>query len=155
MACAVLAMIGLGLGASHALAATLIVKVESVSPRGGNLRVALYDRTSYAGHDADPVADRVVNAEAPETIVELDGVAPGTYAVKMFQDINRNGRFDTNVIGLPGEPFGFSNDARPLFDQPSFDAAKFTIGTGTRTITIRLRHWFSDNRKTTPGRSLT
>jgi len=148
MACAALALIWLGLGASPTLAATLVVTVEAVSPRGGNLRVALYDRTSYAGHDADPVADRVVNAVAPETIIEFDDIDPGTYAVKMFQDINRNGRFDTNVIGLPAEPFGFSNDARPLFDQPSFDAAKFTIGTGKRTITIRLRHWFSDNRKT-------
>jgi len=148
MARAALALFWLGLAASHALAATLIVKIEAVSPRGGNLRVALYDNTSYEGHDADPVADRVVNAVAPETIVEFDGVAPGTYAIKMFQDVNRNGKFDMNVIGLPGEPFGFSNDARPLFDQPSFDAAKFTIGSSKRTIMIRLRHWFSDNRKT-------
>jgi len=143
MARAALALFWLGLAASHALAATLIVKIEAVSPRGGNLRVALYDNTSYEGHDADPVADRVVNAVAPETIVEFDGVAPGTYAIKMFQDVNRNGKFDLNVIGLRGEPFGFSNDARPLFDQPPFDAAKFTIGSGKRTIMIRLRHWFS------------
>lgn len=153
MARDVLAAIWFGLGASHALAATLIVKVEAVSLRGGNLRVALYDRTSYEGHDADPVADKVVNAVAPEPIVEFDGVAPGTYAIKMFQDINRNGQFDMNVIGLPGEPFGFSNDARPLFDQPSFDAAKFTIGNGRRMITIRLRHWFSNNQTTSVASS--
>src|ERR1051325_1839361 len=122
-------------------AATLVVKVEAVSPKGGNLRVAVYDRTSYEGHDADPVVDKVVNAVGPEMTVEFDDLPPGTYAIKMFQDLNRNGEFDTNFLGLPAEPFGFSNYARPLFDQPSFDAAKFTVQ-DRRTLTIRLKHWF-------------
>lgn len=155
MARGALVVILFWVGASHALTDALIVKVEAVSPRGGNLRAALYDRTSYEGHYADPVADRVVNAVAPETIVEFDGVAPGTYAIKMFQDINRNGQFDMNVIGLPREPFGFSNDARPLFDQPSFDEAKFAIGDGRRRVIIRLRQWFSNNQKIASGASPT
>src|SRR5689334_21238076 len=100
-------------------AATLDVKVEAVSTKGGNLRVAVYDRTSYEGHDADPVVDKVVNAVGPEMTVEFDDLPPSTYAIKMFQDLNRNGEFDTNFLGLPAEPFGFSNDARPLFDQPA------------------------------------
>src|SRR5258706_11946671 len=95
-------------------AATLIVRVEGVSPNGGNVRVALYDRDSYAGHEADPRADKVVTAIAPETVVQFDDLPAGTYAIKMFQDVNRNGEFDMNWIGLPKEPIGLSNDARPL-----------------------------------------
>ena len=131
----------LGSSAAGASAATLTVKVEAVSPRGGNLRVALYDQKSYEGHDSDPLADKVVNAVAPEIVVEFGDLPPGTYAIKTFQDINRNGEFDMNFIGLPAEPFGFSNNARPLFDQPSFDATKFVVR-DRRTITIRLQHWF-------------
>ena len=133
----------LGESLSAAFAATLIVRVEAVSPKGGTLRVALYDRSSYDGHDSDPVADKVVNAIAPETTVEFANLPAGTYAIKMFQDINRNGAFDMD-FGLPAEPFGFSNNAHPLFDQPSFDSTKFTVKDGRQMISIRLQHWLSE-----------
>jgi uncharacterized protein (DUF2141 family) len=119
--------------------ATLIVKVEKVSPRGGDVRVALYTRTSYPLDSADPVIDAVVPARPGETIVTLQGIKPGTYAVKLFQDFNRNGEFDMNWLGLPLEKFGFSNDARPMFSEPPFDATKFELRPGTNTITIHLQ----------------
>jgi uncharacterized protein (DUF2141 family) len=119
--------------------ATLIVKVEKVSPRGGDVRVALYTRASYPLDNADPVTDAVVPAKPGETIVILSGIKPGEYAVKLFQDFNRNGRFDMNWFGLPLEKYGFSNDARPTFSEPSFDATKFDLRQGTNTITIHLQ----------------
>lgn len=125
--------------ASAAPLATLIVKVEKVSPRGGDLRVALYTRDSYPIDNADPVSDAVVAAKPGETLVTLTGIKPGTYAVKLFQDFNRNGAFDMNWLGLPLEKYGFSNDARPMFSEPSFDATKFELRPGTNTITIHLQ----------------
>lgn len=117
--------------------ATLIVKVEKVSPRGGNVRVALYNAQNYDG-DRDPVTDKVVPAITGETIVTLENLKPGIYAVKMFQDFNKNGEFDMNWIGLPIEKYGFSNDASPTFSEPSFDATKFEIKPGSNTIVIHL-----------------
>ena len=118
--------------------ASLTVKIEKVSPRGGNVRVALYNAQNYAG-DHDPVADKVAPAHAGETIVTLENLAPGTYAVKMFQDFNKNGEFDTSWLGLPLEKYGFSNDAHPTFSEPSFDATKFELRPGANTITIHLQ----------------
>jgi uncharacterized protein (DUF2141 family) len=125
---------------AHAAAlAMLIVKVEKVSPRGGDLRVALYTAQNYAADNADPVQDAVVPARPGETVVTLSDLKPGTYAVKLFQDFNRNGQFDMNWLGLPLEKFGFSNDAHPTFTEPSFDATKFELRPGTNTITIHLQ----------------
>jgi uncharacterized protein (DUF2141 family) len=117
----------------------LTIKLEKVSPMGGDVRVALYNEASYSADDADPVIDAVVPAHAGETIVVLKPVKPGVYAVKMFQDFNRNGKFDMNWLGLPIEKYGFSNDARPTFSEPSFDAAKFELRPGANTITITLQ----------------
>lgn len=118
--------------------ATLTVKVEKVSPRGGNVRVALYNQQNYSG-DQDPVADKVVPAVTGETIVTLENLKPGIYAVKMFQDFNRNGKFDMTWLGLPAEKYGFSNDAYPTFSEPSFDATRFELRPGANTITIHLQ----------------
>jgi uncharacterized protein (DUF2141 family) len=126
------------LAISPACAATLVIKVEKVSPRGGDLRVALYNQQDYAG-DQDPVTDKVVPAHPGETVVTMENVKPGIYAVKLFQDFNRNGQFDMNWMGLPLEKYGFSNDAHPTFSEPPFDATKFELRPGTNTITIHLQ----------------
>jgi uncharacterized protein (DUF2141 family) len=116
----------------------LTIKVEKVSARGGDVRVALYTEANYAG-DQPAVVDAVVTARPGETIVVMPAVKPGIYAIKLFQDFNRNGEFDMNWIGLPLEKYGFSNDARPTFSEPPFDATKFDLHAGANTIVIHLQ----------------
>ena len=119
--------------------ANLTIKVESVSDKGGDMRVALYTADTWEDDNSKPVIDGVVPATAPETIVNLRNIAPGTYGLKAFQDFNRNGEFDFNFLHLPAEKYGFSNDATPAFSDPAFDRAKFTLRPGENTITIHLR----------------
>lgn len=119
--------------------ATLTIRVLKVSPHGGDIRAALYDQASYPNDDADPVKDAVVPAKLPETVVTMTGLVPGTYAVKLFQDFNRNGKFDMTWFGIPIEKYGFSNDARPIFTEPDFERTKFNLSPGANTIIIHLQ----------------
>jgi|SRR2546423_8945403 len=119
--------------------ATLTVMVQKVSSHGGDLRLAVYDRGHWDDDDAPPIKDEVVPADAPETTVTFQGLKPGIYGLKMFQDFNRNGKFDFTWLGLPAEKYGFSNDARAMFGEPSFDSAKFNLLPGPNTMTLHLR----------------
>jgi uncharacterized protein (DUF2141 family) len=119
--------------------ASLTVKVERVSARGGDVRLALYDQASWPNDDADPVADLVVPAIAPETIATFKSVKPGVYGLKLFQDENRNGRFDFTWLGLPAERYGFSNDAHPFFSEPGFSRTRFKLSAGANTIIVHLQ----------------
>ncbi len=122
---------------SAACAATLTVHVQNVSPKGGIVSLAVFTAANYHNDD-HPTATRDVVAVAPETDIRIDGLRPGVYAVKMMQDINRNGKFDTSWIGLPEEPYGFSNDAEPGLDEPDFARASFRVGEGDTVIAIHL-----------------
>ncbi|MDE2111006.1 MAG: DUF2141 domain-containing protein [Alphaproteobacteria bacterium] len=122
-----------------ASAATLTVRVEKINKKGGDLHVALYNEVLWPNDDAKPIADRIVPAVAPETSVVFEHVAPGVYGVKTYQDINRNGRFDQNWLGLPEEPYGFSGDARPILSEPGFNRTKFTVSDGDNEIVIHLQ----------------
>jgi uncharacterized protein (DUF2141 family) len=122
-------------------AAVLTVKVDHISSRGGNLRLALYDRKSFSDDNADPVADRVVPAVPYSVSVTFDGVPPGSYAIKMFQDANKNEKFDFNWLGIPAERYGFSNNAKPNWmrlSAPSFDAARIELKPGANWTEIWL-----------------
>jgi uncharacterized protein (DUF2141 family) len=67
------------------------------------------------------------------------GVAPGTYAVALFHDENGNGKLDTNVLGIPIEGVGVSNNKRPVLGPPKWDDAKFEVA-GDTTLAINLRY---------------
>jgi uncharacterized protein (DUF2141 family) len=51
-------------------------------------------------------------------------VEAGAYAISIFQDENRNGELDSNFIGIPKEPYGFSNNLKKM-RPPSFEEALF------------------------------
>jgi uncharacterized protein (DUF2141 family) len=120
-------------------AATLTVTVMKVDPKGGTLRLSLYDEFTWLKSEDQPQASANVPAVAPETVVTLTDIKPGIYGVKLFQDANNDGKFDQNFIGLPLERYGFSRDARPFLSEPGFDRTKFTIRDGENAITIHLQ----------------
>ena len=79
-----------------------------------------------------------IAAQAGSVKASFANLAEGEYAVSVIHDLNRNGKLDSNLIGIPVEPFGFSNDAKGTFGPPAFDQAKFKLGVAHKTITVRL-----------------
>lgn len=126
--------------AAEAGNADLVIRIENVDPKGGMLRLGLYDEAQYPDDDATPVASADVKAEAGETTVTLHNIVPGIYAIEAFQDINQNGKMDTTWFGYPLEPFGFSRDARPHFHKPRFSQVKFAVVAGENYQTLHLQH---------------
>ena len=51
-----------------------------------------------------------------------------------------NDRTDSNFLGIPREPYGFSRDAKPILSKPGFDDVKFTIAAGENSQTLRLQN---------------
>jgi len=120
--------------------ANLTIRVENVLPAGGILRLGLYDAARYPDDDSKPIASADVTAVAGETVITLHGIPPGTYAIQTFQDVNANDKMDTSWLGLPLEPFGFSQDATPFLSKPSFDDVKFTLAAGDNSQVIHLQN---------------
>jgi uncharacterized protein (DUF2141 family) len=75
-------------------------------------------------------------------MVEIAQVPPGEYAVQAFHDVTDAGRVHQNLLGIPREPIGFSNDAPVRLKGPRFEDAAFIVGQDVRRITLRLRRLF-------------
>ena len=63
---------------------------------------------------------------------------PGRYGFNVYHDVDGDGKMKTNVIGIPKEPIGPSNDAKGRFGPPKFDDAAVEIGEGPETVPINL-----------------
>ncbi|HYG91861.1 MAG TPA: DUF2141 domain-containing protein [Azospirillum sp.] len=121
---------------AHALDLTVVV--DGVDPAKGPLMVGLFDRADL--FDRAPatqnqaIAGLRVEPGGGRVSVALTGLPPGRYAAAVFQDRDRNGTLDTNLLGIPSEPYGFSTKAG--LGRPSFDAASADSATGTLRVRI-------------------
>ena len=62
-------------------------------------------------------------------------VAPGTCALALYQDVNDDGKPDTNFNGEPLEPWGMSNNPRVSGRSPTWNEARFDLPSeGTRLV---------------------
>lgn len=107
--------------------ATLHVEVTGVEEDRGVVIIALLD--SEESYDSEDRAARSANVTPAggRATASFEGLPFGTYAIKVVHDANNNGRLDTNFVGIPKEPFGFSNDAMGRFGPPGFDDASFAV----------------------------
>ena len=56
-----------------------------------------------------------------------------------MHDLNGNGELDANFLGMPREPWAFSNNAVGRRGPAKWEDAKFEISADT-TLEIRLNH---------------
>jgi len=68
-----------------------------------------------------------VPASGESVEADFSGLQPGEYAVAIYQDENNNGKLDKNLLGMPKEKYGFSNNASGSFGPPTFDDAKVRL----------------------------
>jgi uncharacterized protein (DUF2141 family) len=66
-------------------------------------------------------------------------LAPGEWAVALTQDTNDNAKFDKNLLGIPTEPYAFSNNIRPRVSAPTFQECKFMVSGPGQVVSIALK----------------
>ncbi len=60
-------------------------------------------------------------------------------AIALLQDLNNNGKLDTNLLGIPKEPYAFSNNIKPVFSAPKFQQYSFEFAKENQLISISLK----------------
>jgi len=119
--------------------ATMSVEMILNKPdAGGVLRLALCpNKEAYDSEKG--CRTKSVDAVGRSVRCVFTDVLPGTYAVKVFHDINSDSELNTSWIGWPQEPYGFSNDAPVNTGPPPFRLAAIKMGEKAITIRIALR----------------
>ena len=89
----------------------------------------------------DAASYRVTVPAGAKVNLHFEGVKPGTYAIALLHDENRNGRADRALTMIPKEGYGFSRDAPVRMGPPEFREAAFAVGSNAVHQTIRMRYW--------------
>lgn len=133
------AAVGLVAAAHPAWAATdLTVRVVGLQAPLGAVGCSLFRDAVGFPMDNAGARQQWLPARAEGVICRFEGVAPGRYAVAIGHDRNDNRRVDTNLVGLPTEPWGVSNNVRPTLRAPRWDEAAFVVPVDAKEHSITI-----------------
>jgi uncharacterized protein (DUF2141 family) len=124
-------------GLARAETAPLTVTFEGLRTPAGAVMVALYDSEAAFDRGGKPVRAMAVPVSGPTARADFE-LPAGRYGLKVFHDLDGDGRMGTNPFGIPTEPFAFSNNARGVMGPPKWTEAGFDVGPGAAAQTITL-----------------
>jgi uncharacterized protein (DUF2141 family) len=106
--------------------ASLQVTVQNVSSSKGKVLFALFNQENgFPGNAKKAFLIRETASVKGSVKIAFDNIPAGTYALSVFHDANNDGELNTNLLGIPKEDYGFSNNARPGYRAPTFKEAAF------------------------------
>jgi uncharacterized protein (DUF2141 family) len=121
-----------------AVSGEIVVHLDDVPNSKGTLIATLVNSDDAWNFKAPPVQEKRVHAMKGNMELKFENVTPGIYAISIHHDANDNGKFDTNVIGIPTEGYGYSNNAHPM-RRARFDEARFEVKAENLALEIILR----------------
>lgn len=111
---------------SNAQAQTLTFEITSLASKNGVVHCLLFSSPEGFPSEAQRAMKKVaVPLEELRATCEFADIPAGTYALSVWLDTNANGRLDSNLIGVPREPVGASNNAEGRMGPPRFEEAAF------------------------------
>ncbi len=118
-----------------ARADTLSIAISNVHKAEGTVMLQILSESEFKDNST-PTASFMQRATIGEMQFSAT-LAAGTYALRIMHDVNDNGEKDANFVGIPSEPWAFSNNATGNFGPPSWEDVQFEVS-GDTTQTIRL-----------------
>ena len=112
---------------------SLTVEIVGLESDKGKVFVALLDK-----HEKD-VMDQSSKITDHACTLTFNNVKDDQYAIRFFHDENGDGELDTNILGIPKEGFGFSNDAMGKFGPKDFSEWLFEVS-GNTTIKMTAKY---------------
>ncbi len=120
-------------------AADLTVEIEGIRAQSGIVQVALIGSGEAWDGKGKPAGFTGGPPDGDATLtLNFADLAPGSYALRVMHDENGNGKLDTNVVGMPTEGYGFSNNPR-VMRAATFEEARFEVPETGATARITLR----------------
>jgi len=103
----------------------LTINLKGLKSEIGPVNIGLYDvKSQWLKTPLKGGSTKIVDGVA---VIVFSDLLPGDYAISTYHDENDNGELDSNLVGIPKEPYAFSNNARNMFGPASWDDSQFSL----------------------------
>lgn len=121
---------------------SLSITITHIKSGEGIVRVALYDHPDQFPYD--PARKFVLskkNMKDNMLSLNIPDLKEGIFVISLLDDVNGNDQMDYNIIHIPKEGYGFSNDIRPGLKPPPYEKCTFSVKKGENQMVIRTQYF--------------
>ncbi len=124
---------------SSLMANDIDIEITDILNNSGDVKIGLYDKADNFSKIDKVYKEAIVKISSKTLKYKFTNISNGTYAIAIFHDENQNGKIDKNILRMPQEGYGFSNNIRPLLRSANFEESKFELN-GNKNIVIKMEY---------------
>lgn len=115
----------------------LTIKISNIEKIKGEIKVGIFNTDTNFLKEGYAIKNYSIKVENNTAILTITDLPKGEYAITMYHDQNSDNECNRNFIGIPKEPYGFSNNIRPKMSAPKYKDCKFILSEN-KTLNIKL-----------------
>lgn len=121
---------------------TVSVEVSGIRSESGLLRMALYNNKNQFPNDPAEsyYFEKKLMRDGIIKVVLID-IPPGTYAISVLDDEDGNDKMKFNLLRMPKEGYGFSNNIKPGLKHPPYEECTFDVRDGLTNLKIEIQYF--------------
>ncbi|MBR9998965.1 MAG: DUF2141 domain-containing protein [Cyclobacteriaceae bacterium] len=121
-----------GTGQQTDFKSSVIVDLTDLRSTAGKIMISIYNDPETFPDSEKMMEQRILtNIPGEKMRIIFQDIDPGTYAVAVMHDENRDEKMNFNLLGMPNHGYCFSNNVKPKFRKPTWKEAKFDVGEQT------------------------
>ena len=126
--------------ASFSQSTKQLVNITNLQKVKGTLYVGWYNKAAtFRMNEQAVYREKVSVNNQTKLSVTFKHIPKGKYAIAVFLDENENYKLDKNILGVPKEKYGFSNNVIPIIRPATFDESAFELKQDETVINIVLK----------------
>lgn len=125
-------------GRTSAQPDNMTLEILNIRDITGEIVVSVYDNDRDWLIEGKEYSKKSFEVTSSAMKVKIQNLPSGNFAIALFQDVNSDAECNNNRLGIPTEPYGFSNNIRPIFKAPSF--GKAMLASHADRVYINLIH---------------
>lgn len=118
---------------------SLTLRVDGFRNRNGVIGCAVFKSPNgWPENDDQAYTRKAIPITANNAVLTFPDVPPGRYGIACLHDENANHHLDRNFFRVPKEGFGFANNPRVMFSEPSWRSASIEVTCPATRVDIHL-----------------
>ena len=118
----------------------LTIRIQNIEVIKGNIRIGVFNSSEKFLKQGATFKNYIIAVKNTIETIIINDLPKGDYAFILYHDQNSDGKLNQNFIGIPKEPFGFSNNVKPKFAKPTFEECKFLLAED-RVLRVNLAYF--------------
>lgn len=115
----------------------LTINITNIESIKGEIIIGVFNTDKNFLKDGSAIKNYSIKVENHSEQIIITDLPKGEYAISMYHDENSDNQCNRNFLGIPKEPYGFSNNIKPKFSAPAYEDCKFILD-GEKELEIKL-----------------